>query len=93
MSRADAGSLIEFTTAITGGWGAPFELRWIRTEPLRPDEILVEVAATGVYQTDAHSRVQDLPVPLPACLVTKAPESSPRSGAPSLVSRSVITSR
>jgi aryl-alcohol dehydrogenase len=50
------------------GRARPFELRMIRPEPRRPYEILVQGASTGVCQTDAHSRDQDLPVPLPAVL-------------------------
>jgi aryl-alcohol dehydrogenase len=67
-AAADEDGPIEFTAAVTERKGAPFELRTARTEPLRPHEVLVRVVASGVCQTDAHSRNQDLPVPLPAVL-------------------------
>lgn len=59
---------IEITAAVVEEKGAPFVLRRLVTEPLRQDEVLVRVLAAGVCQTDAHSRNQDLPVPLPAVL-------------------------
>ncbi len=59
---------IDMTAAVTAGRGAPFEVVNLRTEPLRQDEILVRIVATGVCQTDAHSRNGDLPVPMPAVL-------------------------
>lgn len=59
---------IESTAAVVERKGAPFELRTIRTEPIRAHEVLVRVVATGVCQTDTHSRDQHLPVPLPAVL-------------------------
>jgi aryl-alcohol dehydrogenase len=65
---ANEGGPIEFTAAVVERKGAPFELRTIRTEPIAAHEVLVRVVATGVCQTDAHSRDQHLPVPLPAVL-------------------------
>jgi aryl-alcohol dehydrogenase len=59
---------IDMTAAVTAGNGAPFNLVNLHTDPLRQDEILVRIAATGVCQTDAHSRNGDLPVPMPAVL-------------------------
>jgi aryl-alcohol dehydrogenase len=67
-AAANEGDPIEFTAAVVERKGAPFELRTIRTEPIRPYEVLVRMVASGVCQTDAHSRNQDLPVPLPAVL-------------------------
>jgi aryl-alcohol dehydrogenase len=37
-------------------------------EPLQQDEVLVSILAVGVCATDAHSRDQEMPVPLPAVL-------------------------
>jgi aryl-alcohol dehydrogenase len=59
---------IEVTAAVVEEKGGPFVIRQLCTDPLRRDEVLVRVVATGVCQTDAHSRNQDLPVPLPAVL-------------------------
>ncbi|HEY4463993.1 MAG TPA: NAD(P)-dependent alcohol dehydrogenase [Streptosporangiaceae bacterium] len=56
------------TAAVTAGHGAPFNLVNLHTGPLGQDEILVRIAATGVCQTDAHSRNGDMLVPMPAVL-------------------------
>lgn len=56
------------TAAVTLAKGAPFELRELELETLRPDEILVRVAASGICHTDLICRDQWLPVPLPAVL-------------------------
>jgi len=48
--------------------GGPFALRELELGPLREDEVLVRVAASGVCHTDLICRDQWLPVPLPAVL-------------------------
>jgi aryl-alcohol dehydrogenase len=49
--------------------GGPFQIRELELDTrLRPWEVLVEIAATGLCQTDIHVRDQELPVPLPAVL-------------------------
>lgn len=60
--------VIDFMAAVVESKGGEFTTRPLRMEPPRQDEILVRVVATGVCATDAHSRDQDLPVPLPAVL-------------------------
>ena len=56
------------TAAVTAAKGAPFELREVELGELRPDEVLVEVAASGICHTDLICRDQWIPVPLPAVL-------------------------
>lgn len=57
------------TAAVARKKGQPFQLEELTLNTrLRPDEILVKVAAVGVCQTDIHVRNQDLSVPLPAVL-------------------------
>ena len=56
------------TAAVTLAKGAPFELREVELGDLRPDEVLVEVAASGICHTDLICRDQWIPVPLPAVL-------------------------
>jgi aryl-alcohol dehydrogenase len=48
--------------------GGPFTLRELELGPLRDDEVLVRVAASGICHTDLICRDQWLPVPLPAVL-------------------------
>jgi aryl-alcohol dehydrogenase len=48
--------------------GGPFALRELELGPLRDDEVLVRVAASGICHTDLICRDQWLPVPLPAVL-------------------------
>jgi aryl-alcohol dehydrogenase len=48
--------------------GGPFRHRTVSLEGPRDDEVLVRVVAVGVCQTDAHSRNQEYPVPLPVIL-------------------------
>ncbi|MEV6655049.1 NAD(P)-dependent alcohol dehydrogenase [Streptomyces sp. NPDC051219] len=57
------------TAAVVREKGQPFRLEELTLDTrLRPDEVLVKVAAAGVCQTDVHVRNQDLPVPLPVVL-------------------------
>src|SRR5205807_1564873 len=61
-------ALMKATVAVTPAKGAPFELREVELGELRPDEVLVEVAASGICHTDLICRDQWIPVPLPAVL-------------------------
>jgi aryl-alcohol dehydrogenase len=54
--------------AVTVERNASFELRELELGPLRPDEVLVEVAAAGICHTDLICRDQWYPVPLPVVL-------------------------
>lgn len=56
------------TAAVTETKGAPFELTELELDDLRPDEVLVKVAAVGICHTDLIIRDQWYPVPLPAVL-------------------------
>jgi aryl-alcohol dehydrogenase len=56
------------TAAVTAGQGAPFTLEEVELVDLRPDEVLVRVAAAGICHTDLIVRDQWYPVPLPAVL-------------------------
>jgi aryl-alcohol dehydrogenase len=59
---------VKATAAITESKGAPFTLAEVEIGELRPDELLVEVAAAGICHTDLICRDQWYPVPLPAVL-------------------------
>jgi aryl-alcohol dehydrogenase len=59
---------MQITAAVTEAKGAPFRLEDVELEGLRPDEVLVEVAASGICHTDLICRDQWYPVPLPAVL-------------------------
>ena len=67
-SEPGSADLIDVTAAVAVARGAPFTVSPLRMEPLRQDEVLVRIVATGVCGTDAHSRDQEMPVPLPAVL-------------------------
>ncbi|GAA2182977.1 zinc-binding dehydrogenase [Brooklawnia cerclae] len=54
--------------ALVARKGAPYEIEDVDIAPLRPDEVLVEVAACGVCHTDDVVKHQLIPVPLPAVL-------------------------
>jgi aryl-alcohol dehydrogenase len=54
--------------AVVAQKGGPFELRELELGPLREDEVLVRVVASGICHTDLICRDQWLPVPLPAVL-------------------------
>jgi aryl-alcohol dehydrogenase len=56
------------TAAVTEVGGAPFALREVELDDLRPDEVLVEIAACGVCHTDLSLRDQLFPSPLPIVL-------------------------
>ncbi|GAA1013668.1 MULTISPECIES: NAD(P)-dependent alcohol dehydrogenase [Streptomyces] len=59
---------MDVEAAVVEAKGDPFRIRTVPLEEPRPDEVLVRVAATGVCQTDAHSRNQDYPIPMPVIL-------------------------
>lgn len=59
---------MKITAAVTERKGAPFELQELELGELRPDEVLVKVAAAGICHTDLIVRDQWYPVPLPAVL-------------------------
>ena len=47
---------------------APFAIESVRLEAPRPDEVLVELVATGVCHTDVAIVEQILPLPMPYVL-------------------------
>jgi aryl-alcohol dehydrogenase len=59
---------MQITAAVVESQGAPFALEQLELGELRPDELLVRVAAAGVCHTDLIVRDQWYPVPLPAVL-------------------------
>jgi aryl-alcohol dehydrogenase len=59
---------MKIRAAVTERAEAPFELQELELGELRPDEVLVEIAAAGICHTDLICRDQWLPVPLPAVL-------------------------
>lgn len=59
---------LDVEAAVVEEKNGQFRLRTVSVQAPRPDEVLVRVVATGVCQTDAHSRNQDYPVPLPVIL-------------------------
>ena len=59
---------MKITAAVTTSKGAPFTLEELELGELRPNEVLVKVAAAGICHTDLICRDQWYPVPLPAVL-------------------------
>jgi aryl-alcohol dehydrogenase len=59
---------MEIQAAVTEAKGAPFTVQTVEMDDLRPDEVLVKVAASGICHTDLIVRDQWYPVPLPAVL-------------------------
>lgn len=59
---------MQITAAVTEDKGAEFALQQLELGELRPNEVLVEVAAAGICHTDLICRDQWYPVPLPAVL-------------------------
>ena len=59
---------MEIQAAVTAAKGAPFAIEQLELDELRPDEVLVRLAASGVCHTDLIVRDQWYPVPLPAVL-------------------------
>jgi aryl-alcohol dehydrogenase len=56
------------TAAVTEAPGARFELQEVELGEIRPDEVVVEIAAVGICHTDLMGRDGALPTPLPAVL-------------------------
>jgi aryl-alcohol dehydrogenase len=59
---------MKITAAVVEHAGGPFTLAELELGELRDDEVLVEIAASGICHTDLICRDQWLPVPLPAVL-------------------------
>jgi aryl-alcohol dehydrogenase len=59
---------VQIDAAVTASKGAPFEIKAVELDDLRPDEVRVKVAACGICHTDLIIRDQWYPVPLPAVL-------------------------
>ncbi|HEY2062029.1 NAD(P)-dependent alcohol dehydrogenase [Amycolatopsis sp. NBC_01480] len=59
---------LTFEAAVVEEKGGPFRIRTVGVSGPRADEVVVRIVATGVCQTDAHSRNQEYPVPLPVIL-------------------------
>jgi aryl-alcohol dehydrogenase len=59
---------MRITAAVVESRCAPFVLQELELGELRPDEVLVRVAASGICHTDLICRDQWIPVPLPAVL-------------------------
>jgi aryl-alcohol dehydrogenase len=59
---------VKIRAAVTESKGAPFVVQELELGELQPDEVLVEVAASGICHTDLICRDQWVPVPLPAVL-------------------------
>ena len=60
--------IVEITAAITRVKGEPFEIATLQLDDPAPGEVRVKLAATGVCHTDAITRDQVYPTPLPAVL-------------------------
>ena len=69
------------TAAVTETKGSAFDLRELELGELRPDEVLVRVAAAGICHTDLIVRDQWYPVPLPAVLGHEGAGTVERVGA------------
>jgi aryl-alcohol dehydrogenase len=59
---------VRITAAVVEERGGPFALAELELGELRDDEVLVEVAASGICHTDLICRDGWIPVPLPAVL-------------------------
>jgi aryl-alcohol dehydrogenase len=59
---------MKITAPVVESRGAPFDLRELRLDDPRPDEVLVRVVATGLCHTDISVRDGVTPFPLPAVL-------------------------
>ena len=54
--------------AVVEGPGAPFELQEVDLDGLRDDEVLVDLAASGICHTDLGARAGAFPTPFPVVL-------------------------
>jgi aryl-alcohol dehydrogenase len=69
MSAQINTDVLPITAAVVEQSGGPFEIQQLELDTeLGPLDVLVEVVATGLCQTDVHVRNQELPVPLPLVL-------------------------
>src|SRR5690348_853071 len=57
---------VKIRAAVTESKEAPFAVQELELGDLQPDEVLVEIAASGICHTDLICRDQWIPVPLPA---------------------------
>ena len=65
----DATDTMTVTAAVVDSAGGSFEIQELELDTrLGPLDVLVEIVATGMCQTDVHVRNQELPVPLPLVL-------------------------
>ncbi len=51
--------------AVLWGLGEKWEVEDIELDPPGPDEVLVQLTATGLCHSDEHLVTGDLPIPLP----------------------------
>jgi aryl-alcohol dehydrogenase len=56
------------TAAVVNAVGSPFELTELELDGLRPDEVLVDIAAAGICHTDLTARAGGFPTPFPVVL-------------------------
>jgi aryl-alcohol dehydrogenase len=59
---------MRITAAVVERTGAPFDLRELKLDEPRPDEVVVRMVAAGICHTDASVRDGVTPFPLPAVL-------------------------
>ena len=75
---------MQITAAVVRKCTGPFTLELVDLTDPRPDELLVEVVATGMCQTDLHARDGYYPTfATRRCSATRAPASCARSVRPS----------
>jgi aryl-alcohol dehydrogenase len=60
--------MVTATALVVPEVGAPIESQSVELDSLRPQEVLVDIKATGICHTDIAVRRGKLPVPLPAVL-------------------------
>jgi aryl-alcohol dehydrogenase len=59
---------MSLTAAVVNAAGSPFELEELDVDGLRPDEVLVDIAAAGICHTDLTARAGGFPTPFPVVL-------------------------
>ncbi len=59
---------MQVTAAFAVGKNVPFDFREVRLEAPRPDEVLVEIVASGICHTDLSAKDELLGLPLPMVL-------------------------
>lgn len=60
--------MVQATALVAPQPGAPFQVQSVELDALRPHEVLVDMAATGICHTDIAVQHGKIPVPLPAVL-------------------------